>query len=212
MRDKIDKMKEDVREFVTGSNTDNDLRARLHADHEDVGNLIDRMISAKDESMRSELCARVVFLLTAHARAEEEVVYGFLHQRAIDRGDLNEAMRDHREIDRCLDQLKTCSVADPKFVEYCRGLKEAVTHHVHDEENTFLPQAEKDIGQERLAALIPQFNQRKSELMTQALRAVERGWQAGQGAQTGAMGQGVQSQGGTDGLSMGFEEHPSQAK
>lgn len=194
MGEKLDRLKEGVREVLTGGTTDDDLRARLHADHVAVSDLVDRMIATNDDSMRGDLCAQVVLMLGAHARAEEEVVYRFLHQEALDRGELDAALRDHREIDRCVDEIRRLPVRDATFLDRARELRDAVAHHVHDEESQLLPQAEKDLGRTRLAALIPQFNQRKSDLLAAATRAVERGWHPV-----------------PPGASWGLEEQPSEA-
>ena len=39
----FDKIKEDVRELMTGSNVENDMRARLHADHDDVARIMSEL-------------------------------------------------------------------------------------------------------------------------------------------------------------------------
>ena len=167
MRDKIDKMMEDARELVTGSTVENDLRARLHADHSDVAIRLDELIATDDAEIpvREEIRAEIVTLLTTHARAEEEVVYTFLQREAEVRGETQHAVREHRDIDEALARVRTASVADTNFIELCRELKRVVTHHVHEEETDLLPKAEKEFGQERLAKLIPQFNRRKAELL-----------------------------------------------
>ena len=163
----FDKLKEDLRETLTGSTPENDLRARLHADHGEVAKLIDELLATGDYeiAMREDLRNQIVVGLTAHARAEEEVVYTWLQQDATTESDTRHAWREHDEIDQALAAVKAADAGDPSLKEKVEALKSVVTHHVHDEENELLPKAETRFGQAQLAQLIAPFNSRKTELM-----------------------------------------------
>jgi hemerythrin superfamily protein len=165
----FDKMKEDVREALTNSTPENDLRARLHADHTEVSKLIDELLATDDYeiAMREDLRDQIVIGLMAHARAEEEVVYDFLAQQATTQADTQHAFTEHEEIDRLMAVIKRLDGGDSNLDLVVQQLKETVQHHVHDEETKLLPKAERDIGQERLAALIPMFNTRKASLVAE---------------------------------------------
>jgi hemerythrin superfamily protein len=165
----FDKLKEDVRETLTGSNTRNDLRARLHADHSEVSALIGELLATEEHefAMRKDIRDQIVVGLSSHAKAEEEVVYSQLAQAPSTNGKTQHAYREHAEIDRLVHQLKVADVSDPNLNELVRELQQSVEHHVREEENDLLPRAETEIGQAALAALIPQFNARKAELVQQ---------------------------------------------
>jgi hemerythrin superfamily protein len=175
MFEKIDKLKEDAREALTGRTPENDLRACLHQDHSEVAKLIDEMQSTGDEEVpiREDIRDDIVVKLTAHARAEEEVVYEYLMRWAQTQGETDHAFDEHDEIDRVLDVLRSMDCSDPALMDVVRDLKDAVTRHVHDEENKLLPKAEKEIGREELAKLIQPFVARKQEMIPDIVRDQE---------------------------------------
>src|SRR6476619_3377129 len=100
----FDKFKEDAREMLTGSNPDNDLRARLHADHNEVSRLIDELKSTEDHEfdMRADILNQLVIALSAHARAEESVVYRLFQDDPRLRDKTIHAFREHSQIDQAL--------------------------------------------------------------------------------------------------------------
>jgi hemerythrin superfamily protein len=165
----FDKLKEDIRETLTGSNAQNDLRARLHADHNEVSTLIGEFLSTGEHelAMREDIRNQIVVGLTSHAKAEEEVVYSVLSHQPTTTGKTQHAVREHAQIDALVKQLKTADVGDTETNELVKELQQTVGHHVTEEENDLLPKAESQLGKDALAALIPQFNARKAELVQQ---------------------------------------------
>jgi hypothetical protein len=162
----FDKLKEDAREVLTGSTVENDLRARLHADHNEVGTLMDELLGSGEYevAMREDIRDQIVVGLTVHAKAEEEVVYDYLRQNMATRDKVRHAFTEHADIDRLVSQLKVLDCEDPGMTQLVEELKQTVLHHVHDEENELLPKAEQELGREKLALLIPKFNSRKVQL------------------------------------------------
>jgi len=165
----FDKIKEGVRELLTGSNAENDLRARLHADHQEVSRLIAELRSTEDHEvdMRSDIRDQLMVALMAHARIEEEVVYERLKTMPLLRDLVQEAYRQHDDLDLSLDELSRIDTGDPGFLEVVAKLEAEVTRHVQQEENTVLPHAEGVVGKTQLAHLIPVFNERKQDLLQQ---------------------------------------------
>lgn len=163
----FEKMKEELREALTGSAPDNDLRARLHADHAEVSRLIDELLATDDVdvSSRDDLKVQIIIQLTAHAKAEEEVVYTYLRQDEQLRAAVDDGVREHQEIDDALRDLETLDAGDQALEVVLRELKSSVDHHVQEEESEVLPRAERVFGQQALVALIPTFNQRRMEIM-----------------------------------------------
>src|SRR5262245_15113220 len=167
-----DKIKEDVRELLTGSNVENDMRARLHADHDEIARITSELLAATDPASQEQLRDQLVTGLTVHLRAEEDVVYNALSQRPATAGLTLHAYREHDDIERLVGELRLVDPGDPALRGCAERLRDSVTAHVHDEENEFLPQAERELGKEHLASLIPMFNARRveigQELATQA--------------------------------------------
>ena len=183
----FDKIKEDVRELLTGSNVENDMRARLHADHDEVARLMSELLATRDHeiAMRDDLRDQLILALTVHLRAEEDVVYNALSQRPATAGLTLHSFREHDDIERVMGELRVFDAGDPGFRVCVSRLRDSVTTHVHDEENEFLPQAERELGKDHLASLIPMYNARKveitQELATHSLGSnpsVPPGWDA----------------------------------
>jgi hemerythrin superfamily protein len=180
-----DKLKEDLREAVTGSTTENDLRARLHADHDEISKLLGELAKTTDADVAQRIDVRneIEAGLKSHAQAEEEVVYRRIQMDSRMRDETEHSFAEHAKIDAALATLMNTDPADPAFDDAAKELRQIVHHHVHDEENELLPKAEQILGHEQLAALIPSFNDRKrmlhaqveSEQRTRALLAGEDG-------------------------------------
>jgi hemerythrin superfamily protein len=165
----FDKLKEGVRELLTGANADNDLRARLYADHQEVSRLLTELRSTEDHEvdMRSDIRDQLMVALMAHARVEEEVVYERLKTTPLLRDLVQEAFRQHDDLDLSLDELARIDPGDPGFLEVVDRLEDLVTRHVQQEENVVLPRAEGVVGKTSLSNLIPIFNDRKRDLLQQ---------------------------------------------
>lgn len=161
----FDKIKEEVHESVAGTHPGNDLRARLHADHAAVSRLIVALKETESHEItrREDLRRQLVVELTAHSRAEEEVVYPELaaHDGTRELGE--RSLLEHGRLDRALEDLRVVRVVDPTFLARVDVLDDLLSEHVHDEESNVLPHAEAVIGQPELARLIPRFDERATE-------------------------------------------------
>jgi len=143
-------------------------------------------LAAGDPSSQQRLRDQLVTALTVHLRAEEEVVYDTLSQRPATAGLTLHSYREHDDIERLIGELRLVDPGDPALHGCVERLRDTVVAHVHDEEHEFLPQAERELGKEHLASLIPMFNARRAEieqeLATQAALgsapSVPPGWDA----------------------------------
>ena len=96
------------------TDVETDIRAALHADHEKVRELARRMAEAERVGERRALFATLKPLLTAHARAEEAVVYQAMidARRAGEAKDLgNEGFVEHSLVDVLLERLGKTDLA-----------------------------------------------------------------------------------------------------
>jgi len=158
-----DKTKEGIRELLTGSNVENDMRARMHADHDEIARLIGVLLAA-DDSAQNEARDDLIEALTVHLRAEEDVIYNALSQRPATAALTVHSYREHDDIERLVDELRLVDAGDPAMRGCVERLLDSVTSHVHDEEGELLPVAERELGKEHLASLIPMFNARRVEV------------------------------------------------
>ena len=110
------------------------------------------------------MLAQVVEQLTAHSRAEQEVVYPLLRTAAIDDGMLTQALADHGEIETALRDLVACDVHDELWIAKLEVLRAAVETHVDREEDELFGALHKVLDDERAERLADEFGRRKAVL------------------------------------------------
>lgn len=110
-----------------------DLLAR---DHREIERLITALaaLPSHEPGQRTEVFARLQALLLAHARAEEEVVYRRLQQRAPDEPETLDAFEEHHLTDVLLQELASDCPGGPGWAAKVRVLEEVLRHHIKQEE------------------------------------------------------------------------------
>ena len=108
----------------------------LKKDHEKVRNLLDQLISlnSDDTQLRHQLVDQIRDELIPHARAEEAVFYNSL--RAIDSAKdiVMDGFQEHLEAETKLRMLQVRDKIDAQWKTTARGLKQALEHHIAEEE------------------------------------------------------------------------------
>ncbi|WP_084957692.1 hemerythrin domain-containing protein [Thermoactinospora rubra] len=133
-----------------------DVVTLITNDHRVVETLFERL--QKDEGDRAALVKELHALLTAHARAEEDRVYG-----AIENQEAHHGLEEHKKAEILLDALKKADPAGPAFEDTLAKLVEAVRHHVEEEEKEILPELARSLSKKRLEELGRAFKQREDE-------------------------------------------------
>jgi iron-sulfur cluster repair protein YtfE (RIC family) len=121
----------------------------LKRDHRNVEQLFSRFESTKDPSIVEEICSE----LEVHTAAEEQIVYPALRE-SVTGGDklADEAEQEHSQAKQIIGRIKRTT--DPEHLDDVVGeLKEAIEHHVEEEEGTVLPKMESDVGAAELDAM-----------------------------------------------------------
>lgn len=115
--------------------TDMSLFDTLHKDHEKVSNLISSAMETDDEDDKIALSQRIALEIEMHSKAEEETVYPMLKKQSEAKQVEMESEHEHEEIRDRLQELLAIGEPDGKWDESLQGLKEAVDHHVAEEES-----------------------------------------------------------------------------
>ena len=107
----------------------------LMKDHDTVLNLLDELVSLKGDSDRREkLIRQIRDELIPHARAEESVFYNSLRSMDEAKGLLGHAYQEHMEAEMKLRWLQLRDKIDADWKETARDLRDAVEHHIREEE------------------------------------------------------------------------------
>ncbi len=102
-------------------------------------------------------------MLLAHSAAEEKLVYPLLKQEMPQK--IQDAIKEHKEIAQHLEDLTAGSVPEDEWARHLQQLKQAIQHHVQEEESQVLPAAQRIVGDQKLRDLGPQFKQMEEQQM-----------------------------------------------
>jgi hypothetical protein len=127
----------------------------LERDHREVEALFARFSKAKSAHAQEATFLAVKEALSLHGLLEEAIFYpavaGLPGMEAKEL--VGEAVHEHMDVKTYLAELDAMSAESPSFEPTVLALKEAVAHHVEEEESRMFPLARKLLGPDRLAAL-----------------------------------------------------------
>jgi hemerythrin superfamily protein len=140
----------------------------LSSEHKMVSALLEQIETACEEE-DFERAASVFEVmnkkLTAHAKAEEQVVYPRFASEGEELEDtVREAVEEHKLVEEKLMELTDIDASDPEWKAKFTVLKELVEHHVEDEEGEAFPEARKQLDKDDARALAREFLDAKIQL------------------------------------------------
>jgi len=138
----------------------------LKKDHAEVKKLFTEFNRAGQRAgrKRQQLVERIGEELEVHARIEEEIFYPAVRQVEEGRELVQEARHEHDEVKKMLAEIRRMEPDSEELAGRVKELKQAVEHHVKEEEGEMFRQA-RQLGAEELLRLGEQLRQRKTELM-----------------------------------------------
>jgi hypothetical protein len=132
-----------------------DVVDKIEHDHRDVEALFDEYERSEERSVALKICDE----LEIHTIAEEQEVYPVIQEEvAGGEAEIREAVHEHEEAKRLIDQIRS---TDGDIAPLMHELKDAVAHHVEEEESEVLPQARAELPEEELEELGEKFDEAK---------------------------------------------------
>lgn len=119
-------------------------------DHRELERMFDELKQSPEK--RRALAPVVTTLLFAHSRAEESQVYPAAREAGA-REDVEHSQQEHLAADQLAAQLAEADPATPEFEELLTKLVDAVQHHLHEEEETVLPDMRELMSAKQLSEL-----------------------------------------------------------
>lgn len=132
----------------------------LRMDHSKTRTLFMEIENSNDPQKIQEYFGQLYKDLMAHSKAEEQVVYPSVRSYYEDTQDL---YNEQAEMARTLDQIKALSPSSSEFKEQVRQLRDAVNHHVNQEENEMLPKLDSHFNSEEQQRMATEFKSVKSK-------------------------------------------------
>jgi hemerythrin superfamily protein len=141
-----------------------DVVTLITDDHRRLERLFDQL--RQDRGARNDVVPALAALLLAHARAEEQHVYpAIVESVPREEGDVHHGQQEHAEAEDLLHRLEACDPGSDEFDETLGELRDAVLHHVEEEESEVLAALQEAVPAQRLVQLGEAFSDaRRQEL------------------------------------------------
>ena len=120
--------------------------AFLEQQHRQLDKLFDQLEEAK-ASKRKKIFDELASLLVGHDAVEREILYPAFEKKKGMTDGLGEALAEHGLVEFSLFRADSARTGKD-FRACCTVLREALDHHVKEEENAFLPKVERALGAE----------------------------------------------------------------
>lgn len=141
-----------------------DLSELIKADHRKVEELFSELESADDPTQRYDCFEQIYQQLNLHAQTEELVLYPAMREYEETNQFVEEAEEEHVEAKELLEEIKSLDPDSSQFKSKIKKLKEAVEHHVQEEENELLPTVSQCMKDKELQQIAKEFQQTKTKL------------------------------------------------
>jgi len=135
----------------------------LKKDHQAVLALLDRLIAEPGSTGESRelLVQQIRDELIPHARAEEAILYNAMREADQAKGTVAHAYREHVEAETLLRALQVADAADVTWTAGAQKLRDALAHHIAEEEGEVFAAAQRVFSQEEAAQMGQAFREMK---------------------------------------------------
>lgn len=151
-----------------------DILELILADHRQFEKLFSQVEKAKKSEQVDSLFNQIYKELNLHSRAEELVFYPALREFEDTDDIIEEAEAEHEEAAAMLEELKALGPDSEEFPDRIAELKEAVMHHLQEEESEVFEIIRDYMDEEELSALGQEFQQAKTKLEAEINEAASR--------------------------------------
>ena len=146
----------------------------LKADHKVVKTLLKRLDDTSETNYKERLTLlkSLKEALVPHARAEEQVFYESLKESKVKEAqDLAfEGYEEHAVADHLFDEIESTATKDKRWGALMSVLKEAIEHHIEQEEGNMFKKAQKSFDKDMAEIMGAEFIALKEDFLTE-LRA-----------------------------------------
>lgn len=147
-----------------------DILGLIKRDHNEVKALFKEFesLGPNAKASRAKLAKKIMDELVAHDEAENQTLYGVLKERLRDREErlkVLEGFEEHSMASDLINKIRKTDASDEEFTAKFQVLREAVEHHIKEEEGNIHKIAREELEKEELNELAPQFEEAKKRVM-----------------------------------------------
>lgn len=143
----------------------------LMNDHRKVEQLLVRLVNLteNDNVERRNLVYQIRHELIPHSRAEEAVFYNSIRAISTAQDLVWHGYEEHIEAEALLRILEAAERIDVEFISTARKLKEALAHHIREEESRIIPVAKHLFTDEEAVVMAEAFEQMKPQVLDEGI-------------------------------------------
>lgn len=143
-----------------------DIYETLHNEHQEVAKLFTSIEHTSNTAVktRGKLFDQLKTALDMHSRAEEKVFYPVLNRHKESHFQSMEAVEEHHMVDLILKELASAPKNNDAWMAKLEVLKEAVLHHVDQEEQELFQKAKMFMDERQADELARKFLDEKKHL------------------------------------------------
>lgn len=142
---------------------DMNIQDAIRLDHNKVNTLFTELLQSNDPQKIQEYFGQIYKDLSAHAEAEEEVVYPKVRS-FYGQNDTQELYDEQAQMKQMLDKIKAISPSSPEFKENIKRLMDAVGDHIRQEESTMFAAIRNNLSSDQSEQLATQFKAAKTKI------------------------------------------------
>lgn len=142
---------------------DMNIQDVIRMDHNKVNILFTELLQSNDPQKIQEYFGQIYKDLTAHAEAEEEVVYPRVRS-FYGEGETQELYDEQSEMKRLLDTIRSMNPSTSEFKDRVRHLMDIVGDHIRQEESTMFASIRNNLSSDQSEQLATQFKAAKSRI------------------------------------------------
>lgn len=137
----------------------------LRQDHDELRAIFKKLDANPDEDRAQDLYDDLEELLVAHTQIEEELFYPAARDLKGLVDLVEKALAEHGAVDGMCNEIADIEPSDASFRGKVAALRDAVLHHLEEEENKLFPELERQCSQAQLDSLGRELEQRKNEIL-----------------------------------------------
>ena len=147
----------------TSDKKDMNVQDVIRADHSKVNTLFTELLQSDNPQKIQEYFGQIYKDLSAHAEAEEQVVYSKVRP-FYGEGDTQELYDEQAEMKKMLDEIKAIDPSSSQFKDKIRNLMDVVGDHIRQEESTMFAAIRNNMSSDESEQLATQFKQAKAQV------------------------------------------------
>lgn len=143
-----------------------DILEELRNDHRNVRELLDRLVATEtsEKELWNNTVASLRDELIPHSRAEEAILYNSLRDLGRDGDLIGHSYKEHLEAEGLLRTLQITEAVGINWKAAAQKLKEALEHHIAEEESSVFAAARSAFSDEERASMGEAFIRMKPEV------------------------------------------------